>query len=321
MNLFYRSHQADFFIYLHFLLVPWYLSLLSGCLPGIQSKSSIIARVNDRYITSQDFQEELAEFHLHQLKSGRKGADHLDIHSFLDKVIDRILFIQEARRAGFDRKIEFRLLRQEALQKPPSRYGKDTERYLRKYEEAMLYQSFLQALYKSRVQISNREIEQYYHDNLSRFEKETMILLEHICLKDLDSARKLHQEILEGADPAFLVKVTPSDENIRYKKEWMLLQNMKPELKALLDTLKDGEISPLFHHEKGYSLYRVNKKIPGSLLPLEKVKGRIRESLASQKFQAVQRDCAHLLRSLSEIVIYEDNLQKLIPHEHQPLGH
>jgi hypothetical protein len=345
MNSSYRSPQADLYIYLNLLLISCYLSILSGCLSGIQLKSSIIARVNDRYITSQDFQEELKEFHLHQFKSGRKGTDHLDIRKFLDKVIDRTLFIQEARRAGLDRNPDFRkilagkrehvliqswlkeklprpdrqLTQQDIdtyLQKHGSRPGKDMERYLRKYEETMLHQFFLQALFKSRVQMSNREIEQYYHDNLSLFKKGTMILLEHIALDDLDSARKLHQEILRGADPAFLVKVRSSDGNVRYKKKWVSLQEVEPELKTLLDTLNEGEMSPLVQHREGYSFYRVNKKIPGSLLPLEKAKGQIRERIASQKFQAVRRDCAHRLREVSEIIIYEDNFQKLLAHYH-----
>jgi parvulin-like peptidyl-prolyl isomerase len=76
------------------------LLMLSGCLSSLRPNSIVIARVNDFQITSDDLIEELRQFHLYQMRSSQAGE--LDITSFLNDMIDRRLFIQEARRMGLD---------------------------------------------------------------------------------------------------------------------------------------------------------------------------------------------------------------------------
>ena len=76
------------------------LLILSGCVSSFRPNSIVIARVNDFQITRDDLVEELRQFHLYQMRSGQAGE--LDIPSFLNDMIDRRLFIQEARRMGLD---------------------------------------------------------------------------------------------------------------------------------------------------------------------------------------------------------------------------
>jgi len=76
------------------------LITLSGCISPIHPKSIVIARVNDFQITRDDLMEELRQFHLHQRHTGQAGE--LNIPSFLQDMIDRRLFIQEARRMRLD---------------------------------------------------------------------------------------------------------------------------------------------------------------------------------------------------------------------------
>ncbi|MCL6583484.1 MAG: peptidyl-prolyl cis-trans isomerase [bacterium] len=120
----------------------------SSCILSRQPKSKIVARINDSLITTDDLIEELQRFHLDKMRPGQESlaaAARLDLRSFVDELIDRKLFIQEARRMGLDRdrgflaaladeqeRICLELLRQDKIVKPSSSLSQqDVDNYFR----------------------------------------------------------------------------------------------------------------------------------------------------------------------------------------------
>lgn len=291
------------YLQLKFLLIVFLFSILSGCLPAVRPKSSVIAQVNGSYITRSDIMEELKQFHFRQFQSGLSKGEHPDMEKFLDELIDKNLIIQEAGRIGLEQESGI----QEDLVE---------RKHSRQYEERVLYHLFFEKIVKPQVQVTNQEIEQYYHDNLSLFNKGAMIFLEQIGVKDADQANQIHQDLIKGADFAFLGKVSP-DGNIEYSKQWIQLQKIKPELRKHLSRLKEGEISSPFKYGRDYFIFRVKRKKGGSLVPFDLAKKRIEKKLISQKLRTITNDCLHRLREISKIIIYHDNLQKLISN-YQP---
>jgi len=280
-----------------FLLIVVLFPLLSGCVSSIRPGPAVVARINGLNITSTEIKEELKQFHFQQFHGGRKEGKGLNIRKFLDKVIDKRLIIQEAKRAELDQGPWF----QEPTQKHP-----------RKYKEDDLYRLFLEKIVKPQIQISSQEIERYYHDNPSLFMRSDIIFLEQMLIKDLSLAHQIHQELIQGADFAYLGKVRSTDKIIRYSEKWIQIQNIRPEFRDYLSPLVEGEISSPFHYGADYFIFKVKRKKAGSLAPFDMVKKQIKKKLALQKFYAIIRDYIVRLRESSEIVIYDDALQKLI---------
>ena len=154
-----------------FYLLFFILLLLNGCASSLQ-QSSIIAKVNNSPITAEYFMEELKRFHFQQMKSGQNDAASRDIKNFLDRLIDRKLIIQEAKRANLDKDEKF----QEALEKKKEkvcvqRWYKDNIIQLSKkltQEDIDLYaQAFNQTVPKvSEIQLKQKQKIRKYKEKL-----------------------------------------------------------------------------------------------------------------------------------------------------------
>ena len=292
----------DLYPQVKFLLIAVLFFLLSGCLSGIRPGPTVVARINGVNITSAEMKEELQQFHFQQFQVGRREGKGLDMRKFLDKVIDKRLIIQEAKRAGLDQDPGF----QEGMQK-----------HSRQYKENVLYHLFFEKIVKPQIHISSQEIEQYYQDNPSQFMRGAIIFLEQMQIKDSSLAHQIHQELMQGAEFAYLGKVRLSDDTIRYSEKWVQLKNMRPDLRDYLSSLAEGEISSPFHYGPDYFIFKIKTKKAGSLAPFDTVKKQAEKKVALQKLHAIIKEYIGRLRESSEIVIYDDAFQKLTV-EYQP---
>lgn len=458
MNLIYKFPQRLFLIY--------FLLLFCGCATlKQQPKSSIIARVNDAFITTEDLMKELQAFHLQKMQLGKDKAQTLNFKEFLDGMIDKELFIQEARRAGLDKSDDFRqamaeikraeclrlwwnekisklskgvtkedvseyfkklgqepvelasldlrqrrkiimekeeglrqarlkrlkekvrieifddmvkgwlndknpqlvlakvnkdkitgqelekeikgqlndlqandlkaddiknidqllsvarsglniLIDDQLIEQDAFKQGyldrKEVKEKLLDYEENLLYRDFLQNVLAKKIQIREEDLASYYAANPDFFREETMIWVDQMEINNQDMADQIHQELEQGVDFAFWEKTKGGEEDIQYSSQVIPLQRVVPELKSILSPLTEGEISPPFKSENRYFIFKIKRKQEGKLLPLDKVKGKIRKRLISQRFKLLVQDSVQKLRQASEIIIYDDNWQGLV---------
>ena len=76
------------------------VSFFIGCIPELTDETPL-AIVNNEPITFGELKQELQTFHLGTKEKGGKGS--IDLNHFLDKLIRKRLFIQEALRVGLDK--------------------------------------------------------------------------------------------------------------------------------------------------------------------------------------------------------------------------
>ncbi|MGA1795627.1 MAG: peptidyl-prolyl cis-trans isomerase [bacterium] len=77
----------------------WCILLVAGCMPALIDETPL-ALVNNTPVTHGEFKRELEALHLKTKDGGEKGP--MDLEGFIDKLVRRHLFIQEAIRAGLD---------------------------------------------------------------------------------------------------------------------------------------------------------------------------------------------------------------------------
>jgi hypothetical protein len=200
-----------------------------------------------------------------------------------------------------------------------------------KFEERMnlarvqiLSQGLSQAVQEKAGQISDKDIEDYYHTNSAAYEEAD---LQRIFIprsqqfpaskvKLSDAAEQKRQKDSEGImrkeadklrvravagegftklqDEAFqLAGIKSKAPSTKMDKE---RRNSLPPAQASVMDLKTGEISPVFSDQSGYFIYKVGAK---SVEPLDKVKDEIRGTMRTQRvqeqMQAVQQSATPTL--------------------------
>jgi len=174
----------------------------------------------------------------------------------------------------------------------------------------VLSQSFNQAVQEKAGQISDKDIEDYYHDhsadyeeaNLQRIfiprsqqlptskvkasdavEKKRQKDAEEIMKKEAD---KLHERAAAGEDFTKLQDEAYTLAGIKTKapstKMGDMRRNSLPPTHTSVMDLKTGEISAVLSDQSGYYIYKAGKK---EVEPLDKVKEEIRGTLRTQRMQ------------------------------------
>jgi len=200
-----------------------------------------------------------------------------------------------------------------------------------KFEERMklariqiLSQGLSQAVQEKAGQISDKEIEDYYHNKSADYEEAELqrIFVPHSQTlptlkeklppaeekkrqKDAEDvmrkeADKLHARAVAGEDmtklqaEAFqLAGLKTKAPTIKMGKERR--SNLPPDQASVMD-LKTGEVSPVISDQSGYFIYKVGAK---DVEPLDKVKDEIKGTLRTQRMQeqmqAVQKSATPVL--------------------------
>ncbi|HWY55802.1 MAG TPA: peptidyl-prolyl cis-trans isomerase [Terriglobales bacterium] len=186
-----------------------------------------------------------------------------------------------------------------------------------KYEERMklmrmqlLSQSYNQAVQEKAGQVSDKDIEDYYHANTAAYEEATLqrIMVPHSQTfpaskvklsaaaeekrrKDAEEvmqkeADKLHARAVAGEDFSKLqeeaTQLSGSKAKAPSTKMGEVRRNSLPPTHASVMDLKSGEVSAVISDPGGYYIYKVGAK---EVEPLDKVKEEIRATLRTQRMQ------------------------------------
>ena len=190
--------------------------------------------------------------------------------------------------------------------------GPDYEEHMKLARMQVLSQELNKTLQEKAGEISDKDIEDYYHSNVSKFEQAE---LERIYVPKTQQAPetepekkpseaeeqkrteagqkamkaeadKLHDQAVSGADFAKLQEEAFQVAGIKSGSPSTSMGKMRrsmlpPDQASVMD-LKPGEISSVIADQNGYFIYRLKSK---DTIPLEQAKDEIRGTLRSQRFQ------------------------------------
>ena len=191
--------------------------------------------------------------------------------------------------------------------------GPDYEEHMKLARLQVLAQELNKALQQKAGEISDKDIEDYYHANISKFEQAD---LERIYIpktqqapesqdeKKLTEAQeqkqneagekamnaeaeKLHTQAAAGGDFAKLQEQAFQAAGIKSGSPTTSMGKMRrsmlpPDQVSVMD-MKVGDVSPLITDQNGYFIYKLKSK---DTIPLEQAKDEIRGTLRAERFQA-----------------------------------
>jgi peptidyl-prolyl cis-trans isomerase C len=283
--------------------------------------SKVVAVINGEQITAakldQMYSRSGAQMRAEYEKNGGKVA-------FLDNYIRKRLLVQEALKAGFDKK-------------------PDVQADMETAKESVLFDRYVRDVVAAQI-INDSDVKKYYDEHPSEFQRSDSVKVRHIVITpngagprpktagdamDLikSIAADLHTQMVTptGTDPAAAARVRAkyfSAAARKYSEDgsapsggdlgWVSRGLLDPTFEDAAFNLPIGVMSGIIETRFGYHLIFVEARKPAGTAPFDEVKQDIRENLLAQRAADVMQTVSKLtneLETTSKVAIYPENVQ------------
>ena len=302
----------------------------------------VVAKVNTEIITlsSIEAKVELLKQKAEILK--QKVVQNYDenqiLREALKMMIDEKLQIQQARKMGFEvdditvdaaiKNIE----KKNSLENGQLAFMLESEgKSLAAYKDSVRNQILVSKItgfeLGSRMSISKRKTEKYYHDNQKEFWESGKIRVKHILiLVEKGASEKIRKEknkqikeilaeLKAGKDFTEAAKEYSEDISATIGGDvgFVVKGQMVPEFEEAAYRLKEGEISDVVETEYGYHIIKAEETQKGRTLPFKEVEKKIKNILLNRREKSAYKNWMRELRGSAfiEISLFEDSKKKL----------
>ncbi len=313
------------------------LALLALLLVGPSAYAEILDRVVATINEGAILQSELNEaFELYRHQMGQQKPEMMSERDrtaikrrVLEDLIDKSLIEGFAEKAGIeaseaeiDRAIDEVLARahlsegelREALKKDNLSY----QEYRDQIREQLVKAKMIQREIRARINITDKQIEEYYLDHPDEFRAEEGVVLRHILFplvhqpdpEDVEAAvaeaNRVRQEIMDG-------RPFPEAAN-QYSRDATAGQggwlgffrkgSLSPEMESGIVDREEGEVSEPVQTALGIHLLKIEEKTTGDIRPLEKVRNSIQEKLYEEAAERQFEEWRKELRKNAHIEVF-----------------
>lgn len=255
-----------------------------------KNNKNILARMAGRKITIEEFQNRIADMpsYYRGFLATRDGKMEL-----LNSMIAEAVLIQKAREEGLDRKEE-------------------VKRKLQNVEERVLLEAMVQELQKDRIAVSDEEVKEHFQKNEDKFSNPEQVRVSHILVKKKSDARKVLNELREGASFEKLAQkysidsiTAPRGGDLGYISRGEMI----PQFEDVAFGLgKKGDISQIVETPFGYHLIKLtDRKKMGTKTP-EEIEYDIRTKIQNEKLDRLMEK----YRKELMVSINQDLLDKVL---------
>ncbi len=294
--------------------------ILLVCLPfaagpayaaGAFGDSSAAALVNGTVISRGDFQREFDRV-WRQKGTKEKLADASKLAELkreaLESLITRELLFQESRKRNIkaapdDIDREFRQLKGQFANE--TQFAETMTRL--KLNEALIREQMAHGLairalvneaIASKIAVSEDEIRTYFERHKETFTQPPQVHLSHILIAvdpawssaqkkaAAEKAAKLRERLAEGEDFGRLAAQHSNDDQSKEQGGdigWFSPGQLVATLEKKVETLKDGEVSPVIEDRFGLQIIKVVERKAALTPPLDELKGKIRGMVKQEK--------------------------------------
>ena len=194
-------------------------------------------------------------------------------------------------------------------------------------EKQMLVEQVQRQEVGSKLNITEEEARQYYARHPEEFTESASITLREIFVevpsteagvsvaKDEEAQKKIgdaRNRALKGEDFA---KVATEMSDSASKANGGLIgpfsrNDLSPQLQALVDKMKEGDITPAIRVPKGYQLFKLETMTPAAVQPFDSVRDLISDKVAGARTQTEMRKFLVRLRAQAIIEWKNEELKK-----------
>jgi parvulin-like peptidyl-prolyl isomerase len=286
----------------------------------------IIAVVNDEAITGGDLAIQIQRWREDQAQTaagGTAGGDGVPatqgeaaeppqevVQQALQRLIEKRLILQEARRAGIAisgdeiaerlQTLRNRFPSEEAFRASLAESGVTREQLKEQIREQLMVERIINDKVRSTIVVSPQEVAQAMKERPELTETGERAWARHLLVRVNDQrsaerakalADELYAKILAGQDFAELAKKHSEDPRAAEGGAlgWVAEGDLLPELDRLVFSLKPGETAPPVQTRLGYHIVRVEERRSAESLSLSEANGAVYDALFQQKFEEAFR--------------------------------
>jgi len=306
--------------------------LLTACGAEAKIVDRILVQVNDEIITLSELNREMellrrelaTKYTGEQLEAAMQNAEK----QVLENLINEKLLYQKAVELGFSANVESRV--SAYIQQIIKENGfKDTEELsevleqqgitLREYREQLrkriMRDDLVNEFVGSRITLLTPEIEKYYKDHAAEFAIPEEVTLSEIIISsygDDSAAESRALDILDRIQKgeAFAALAAQYSSGPTANKGGSIgtyiVAKLNPDIAQAIAGLKEGEVTKPQKIKNGYAIYRVDKRKPSYIKPLEEVKDEIKNRLYERKFAPELQRYLNQLREDAYIQYFDE---------------
>lgn len=272
--------------------------------PGLETllqDERVIARISDgSRITVGDFSAELKSKFFHGMdKASGEGRVNRRKRPVLDSMLrDRVALI-EARALG--------------LHEEPEYVRRVTE-----FERRVLFATFVNKAIDPSLEIEDEEVRNYVKEHSDEFTTAERMRIETFGFSGREDAERALDRLQSGADPTWVRKNTggqiPADQALNFGPTALPIFEFPPDVRAALAGARQGDFRFLAETDGPYYVLHVREVVPPEPLPLETIRGEVRERLTTEKRLEAVDAWADELRAASqvELLMGGDELSRLV---------
>jgi peptidyl-prolyl cis-trans isomerase C len=289
--------------------------------PAVSTTTPIVANINGEIITKAKLDALYDRMNVQMRnqyeKAGGKGA-------FLDNYLRKRLLVQEAIKAGFDKRPEVQAEVEAA-------------------RESAIFDRYIRDVVASNV-VTEADIKKFYDENGSEFGAPERVKVRHIIIMANGAGPKpktkqeaadliakialdLRQKIAtaQAKDPESAKRILQSyfsEAAVKYSEDgvaqiggdlgWVTRGSLDSKFEDAAYALQPGTMSNVVETRFGYHLIYVEDKQASGKEPYASVRGTIREYLLSQKMPDIMETVTRLtneLKASSKVAIYPENVK------------
>jgi peptidyl-prolyl cis-trans isomerase C len=234
----------------------------------------------------------------------------------LDEFIQRQLIIQEARKNNIEPSDDEIRSALEEQHRQANAQGSDQnqatlesdERRVEIYNDLRMLKYQTEAVKLKEARVTPQEIEEYYRQNVDRYQGKSGFLVREIRVLDEEQAQRLYRQALaKPADFAVLAREnSESPTKINGGEMEYEAKSLPQVLEQAITPLKVGSISRVVQSNYGYHIFKLERR--AEPVPLDKARKEIEDKLQSEKNQTLIDNFNNRLRAGAQIKIYRDRL-------------
>jgi len=230
-----------------------------------KDNGNTLVQIKGRKITLEEFQVRITE-----IPTYYQGflATHNGKIELLNGMIAEAVLIQKAKEEGLHRKEEIR-------------------RMLKNVEDRILLEAIVQELQKDRIAVSDEEVKEYLEKNEEKFASPEQVRVSHILVKRKSEAKKILNELKEGANFEKLTRkysidsiTAPRGGDLGYISRGEMIPAFEEAVFALENR---NDISPIIETPFGYHLVKLTGRKKMRERTPEEIDSEIRTIIQNEK--------------------------------------
>lgn len=280
----------------------------------------ILATVNGEPVTLSEL-ERLLQPVYKQYEQIYKG-DELEQYKadardqLLEQLIENKLILQKAKKDGIEIKesameeeladIRDKFGSMDDFKAALEKEGMTLEQYKKDLAEQLTIKAMIERELVNKAKVRPEEIESYYNGSKGEFIRPELVRLGHILIKGDRKDREqliqdIYKQLTEGKDFSQLAEKYSDAEDLGF----IPVDQLKPELKELVESLKVGEYSKIIKTDIGWHIIRIVDKKPPETITLSAAWDDIENKIFMKKLNREHKKWVEILRQKAHIEVYK----------------